>query len=332
MRLVLPAAAVCIVLAVAGCGGSAAPPARQGAHKHATHARRAVPLALTAHPLTELTSAVQDAAAAALPDGRLVLLGGIDSSGGSTDAIDLVSGSRVTPHGTLPAPQHDAQAAVLGGQVYVFGGGVVASYDHILRYDPATGTVAPAGTLPTDASDVAVAAQGATAYVVGGYTGSTPLDTILAYTAGRAPRVVGRLPSPLRYAAVALSSGRLIIAGGTQPQGVSDAILSFDPATGALRRLGSLPHPLTHASAVALDGLVVIVGGKRQLSGGQTTDVLAIDPVSGHLTRVGRLPQPLSDAATVSDGGRILVAGGENGSGPQRQVLELEPARSGAGS
>ena len=135
-------------------------------------------------------------------------------------------------------PQHDAQAARLG-DVYVFGGGVVSSYDHILRYDPATDRVAAVGRLPSAASDVAVASLGDTAYVVGGYDGASWLDTILAWRPGSAPRVVGRLPVGLRYAAVAAVGCCLLIVGGTTPRGISDAIVSFDPATGSVSRIGS---------------------------------------------------------------------------------------------
>jgi Kelch motif len=80
----------------------------------------------------------------------------------------------------------------------------VSSFDHILRYDPATRQVSVAGTLPSNASDVAAAALGGTAYVVGGYDGAKPLDTILAWSpSGGSARVVARLPQGLRYAAVA---------------------------------------------------------------------------------------------------------------------------------
>jgi N-acetylneuraminic acid mutarotase len=172
---------------------------------------------------------VADPAVAALPDGLLALLGGLDESGGSTAAITVLSGAAVARHDALPQPQHDAEAAVLGSDVYVFGGGGVSSYAHIVRYDPATGAVSYAGALLAPASDVAVAAIGRTAYVVGGYDGSRWLDTILAWNPGSAPRVVAHLPVGLRYAAVAAVEGRLIIAGGTTPNGLSNAILSLIP-------------------------------------------------------------------------------------------------------
>jgi N-acetylneuraminic acid mutarotase len=118
-----------------------------------------------------------------------------------------------------------------------------------------------------------------------------------------------------------------VIAGGTERGGPSDAILSFDPASGAVRQIGRLPAPLTHSSAVYLGGRVVVVGGKQQLVGGQTRSILAIDPATGSVQTVGRLPGPLSDAAVVLYRHRIIVAGGDNGNGPQTSILELTPGR-----
>jgi hypothetical protein len=273
-----------------------------------------------------------DAAAAPLPDGRLALLGGIDSSQSSTDSIVTLRGATASKGGTLPAPQHDAQAATLGPYAYVFGGGQFSSYQHILRYDPGSGAVTEAGSLPTPASDVAVVSIGKIAFIIGGYTGTTPLDTIVAWAPGATPRVIGHLPAGLRYAAAAVAGRRIIIAGGTESGGVSDAILSFDPYTGAVRTLGRLPAPLTHASAAFVDGRVLVIGGRRQVSGGQTGTILAIDPSTGAVSTVGRLPQPLSDAAVVLSGDQITVAGGDNGNGPQSAILTLTPKAGAASS
>src|SRR5262249_56052584 len=94
----------------------------------------------------------------------------------------------------------------------------------------------------------AAAGLGGTAYVVGGYTGSSWLDTIVAWRPGSRARVVARLPSPLRYAAVAAVQGRILVAGGSLPTGAaSDAVLSFDPATGRVRPIRRPPAPPPHA-------------------------------------------------------------------------------------
>jgi hypothetical protein len=273
----------------------------------------------------ELPAAVQDAAAVSLDRGRLVLLGGVDAADASTPSIVVLAQGSVLRQDSLPEPQHDAQAARLGPYIYVFGGGVVSSFNHILRYDPSTGSVVQAGQLPTPASDVAVARMGGTAYIVGGYDGTHWLDTILAWHPGIPARLAGRLPFGLRYAAVAAGGNRLIIAGGTTTGGVSDAVLSFDPVSGVVRRIGRLPLPLTHASAAWVDGRVLVVGGRREVTGGQTDAILEINPASGAVRELGRLPQPLSDAAVVESNGKVLVAGGENAVGAQRAIVEITP-------
>lgn len=288
---------------------------------------RRVPLHLTAQSLGRLPAAVQDSAVAPLGSGSLALLGGIDAAQSSTDAITVITDGTAHAAGTLPGAQHDAQAARLGAHVYVFGGGEFTEYDHILRYDPATGQVSAAGTLPTPASDVAVGALGDTAYIVGGYDGVHPLDTILAWRPGQTARVVARLPDGLRYAAVTSAGHRLIIAGGEagDAQILSDAIWSFDPSTGSLVRIGRLPVALTHASATAFDGQVLVVGGRRELAGDQTNAILAINPSTGHVVIAGRLPTPLSDEMVQATGGRVIVAGGESPSGVQQSIFRLVP-------
>ena len=86
-----------------------------------------------------LPAAVQDAAVVSDRGGSLLLLGGIDAAQHSTSAIVELTAARASVRARLPDIQHDAQAAVLDGQVYVFGGGDIASYAHILRFDPASG-------------------------------------------------------------------------------------------------------------------------------------------------------------------------------------------------
>lgn len=327
VTMVIAAAVTAVALLVTACGSSGATSSRTHttAHRSASARVRQALGSVSVSPAGSLPAPVEDAAIAPLAGGRLAMLGGIDAAQTSTDAIVTLSRTHAAQQGTLPNAQHDAQAATLGSDVYVFGGGQLSTYDHILGYDPSTGNTSVAGTLPAAASDVAVVSIGHTAYIVGGYDGASWLATIIAWSPGSQPRVVAHLPVGLRYAAVAAAGEKIIIAGGYEPNAVSDQILSFDPTTGAVSQLGHLPFPLTHASAVFVDGRVVVVGGRREENGDQTTAILAIDPVTGAVSTVGRLPQPLSDAAVALSGGRIVVAGGDNGSGPQSSILALTP-------
>ena len=327
--------AAMVALATAGSPGAAhtsttAPSSTPGMHRRAGTAQPSFAAAphVTATNMGTLPAAVEDAAVAPAGAGRVALLGGIDAAQSSTDQITIVDGGATSDGGTLIAPQHDAQAARLGAYVYVFGGGVVSSFDHILRYDPSSRQVTQVGALPTSASDVAVSTVGSTAYVVGGYDGVHPLDTIVAWRPDMGVRVVGHLPTGLRYAAVAGAGDRLIIAGGSAgpSETLSDVIFSFDTATGALARIGRLPVALTHASAVTLDGQVLVVGGRRSLDGSQTDAILAIDPVSGRVRTAGHLPSPLSDAAVTTSGERVVVAGGASPAGTERAIIALVAA------
>ena len=214
--------------------------------------------------------------------------------------------------GTLPGPQHDAQAAALGGKVYVFGGGDTTELDHILRYDPASGAVSQVGTLPAPQSDVAVTAFGGTAYVVGGFDGINYLDTVVAWRPGSPPRVEAHLPVGLRYAAVAVADGGLLVIGGSTPVAASDAIYRFDLTTHQVRRIGTLPHPITHGNAATLGSSVYLIGGRGDDVTAQTSAVWAVNPVTGRVRAAGRLPQPTSDAMVATIGGRIIIAGGQS--------------------
>jgi hypothetical protein len=105
------------------------------------------------------------------------MLGGLDAADVSASEIEVADLHGVVHTASLPSPQHDAQAALLGGRVYVFGGGNASELDHILMYDPAGGGESTVGSLAVPQSDVAVTQAGGTAYVVGGFDGTNYLDT-----------------------------------------------------------------------------------------------------------------------------------------------------------
>ena len=313
-------------LTLAACGSSGQ--ATSSVHRTTkTTARPATPLFvnLAYRRLFSLPAAVQDPAVAALPGGRFALLGGIDAADTSTANV-TVAGLRGPQHSaSLPNAQHDAQAAARSGQIYVFGGGQFSQYDHILRFDPASGSVTTAGSLPSAESDVAVTQLGGTAYIVGGFDGKNSLDTIVAWTPSAGARVVAHLPVALRYAAVASAGGAVLIIGGSTPTGASDGIYRFDPASAKVRQLGRMPQRITHAGAAAIGQTVYVVGGRGDSLDARSAAVWAIEPLTGRVRSAGRLPQPTSDAGVVSLGNAIVVAGGKTAAGTQSGVGELVP-------
>ena len=120
------------------------------------------------------------AAAVALPHGRLMVLGGYTGAG-SLDTILAGPPSRLRVVGRLPQPTHDAAAAAVGGNVYLFGGGESVSMPSVVRVDPRTGSATEAPALGEPLSDLGAVAIGGQAYLVGGYTGTQFATAVLRY-------------------------------------------------------------------------------------------------------------------------------------------------------
>jgi hypothetical protein len=333
-RLALVAVALSVPVLTSACGGGGQPAAhaRTATHpagaRHTTTAaapRPAVPVRLRYRSLYALPAPLRDPAYAVLGGGRFAMLGGLDGADVSVAGIEIADLHRVLHTGALPGPQHDAQAALLNGKVYVFGGGFTTELDHILMYDPSGGQTSPSGALAVPQSDVAVTQAGGTAYVVGGFDGTNYLNTIVAWRPGHTPAVVAHVPVGLRYAAVTIAGTGLYVLGGVSPAGTSDAIYRFDLTTHRVRRIGTLPHPVEHGNAVTLGSEIYLVGGRGPSDADQTSSVYAVDPLTGHVTRAGRLPKPTSDAAVMTIGRAIVVAGGQSPTGTLDSVGELVP-------
>src|SRR5438067_13773605 len=80
---------------LAGCGGSNTQAPSGSSTRAAAGAKRTL-TSVSAASVGSLPAAVEDAAIAPLADGRLALLGGIDSSQSSTDAILTLGGGGAT--------------------------------------------------------------------------------------------------------------------------------------------------------------------------------------------------------------------------------------------
>lgn len=274
-----------------------------------------------------LPAPVQLPSAAALPDGRTLVMAGLSQADTSTDGIALIEPSGTSRAvGRLPAARHDAAAATIAGRAYLIGGGDLTESPSILRIGE-DGRTASSGRLPVGASDVAAAAIGSQAYVVGGYTGSTALRSILAFSPGRPVHEVAALPAPLRYAAVAAVGGSLLIAGGTSGTSAQRSILRFDPRTNRVARIGRLLRPLTHAAGASLGGRFYVIGGRGGVLNSASAAVWSVDPASGQVQPAGRLPVALSDVAASSGSRAILVVGGRDRGGRVHDgILRAEPA------
>ncbi len=253
--------------------------------------------------------------AVAVRDGASVIVaGGLDGSGttvGGVFRMDPTTGKLVAL-GKLPRPVHDGAGAMIGGRLFVFGGGSTTGTDLVQAFDPSTGRGAVVGHLPVSLSDLSAVSIGATVYLVGGYDGSSPRPEVYGTKDGVHLTQVATLPVGLRYPAVTAADGRLIVAGGQAAHGPTRSVYAVDPASGAVRRLGTLPAAVAHAAAFTLGSSVYVAGG-RDATDAAVARVSAVDPRSGAVRAARALPRATADAAITTSPSGVLLVGGWGG-------------------
>jgi N-acetylneuraminic acid mutarotase len=255
-------------------------------------------------------------------DGKLIVIGGLDSAGSSATGVFTVDPrtGRASSTGTLAEPLHDAAAVALPNRTLVFGGGSATSTANVEAL-PSQGAGRVTGRLPTARSDLAAQVVGGRAYVLGGYDGQALEPAVLETVDGRRFRSVATLPVPVRYPAVAASGRSIYVFGGQTGSGVqTDAIQRIDVASGDAATVGHLPTALSHASAATIGGRVYVLGGSH---GGKPTDrILSFDPATGRARIAGHLPTAVSNAAAAVVGGVAYLVGGVGTGGAPLSSVE----------
>lgn len=246
-----------------------------------------------------------------------MVLGGLDGSGRSTDAVTTITtAGAVQPHVPLRLGVHDAAAATLGAATFVFGGGSPTTTATVQSVGPGVAR-ADGGSLPAPRSDAAAVAVGtgaaARAYVVGGYTGTSYLPQVLATSDGASFHTVASLEVPVRYAAVAAVGDELYVLGGeveTSTQAVSATadVQAVNLQTGATTIVARLPAPLYGAAAFVLDGVVYVAGGVTP-SGTTLTAIEAFVPSRDQVLFAGLLPQAVAFGGSTTLGSGAAATG-----------------------
>jgi hypothetical protein len=202
------------------------------------------------------------AASAMLPDGRVLVTGGISPTGllASSEIYDPAAGtwSAADPMGTPRA--YVAATALADGSVLVAGGsGPDGPLDSSEIFTPATGRWTPTASLPvTSMMETATRLPDGRVLVVG-----TGANGMLYDPTSRTWSKTGALGAVRAQAAsVLLPDGKVMIIGGTAAAQTQQDAEIYDPATNAWQATTDLPAPTAAAGAVVLpSGAVLVVGG-----------------------------------------------------------------------
>jgi Kelch motif protein len=286
-----------------------------------------------------LTTPRQNAGAAPLPDGRILIVAGYDS--GTFDYLDSaeVFDSKTNTFSPISARlavgRYAPAVARLGDGRILVAGGQDDNNDDVSSaevFNPSTGTFSPVGPMATVREEAGAAPlPDGRVMVFGGYAEGPTLSSTEIFD----PKTNSFSPGPnLPYATYApgiavISGGRILVAGGYDNDGLDNAVI-FNPSSSTFAAAGSLPaHTYAPFGASLPGGRALIAGGYDYDVNDYTTRALIFDPATNAFTSngIGNLIGKREEAATAElPDGRVLVAGGytnESGSLDSAQVLSV---------
>ncbi|HKY04779.1 MAG TPA: kelch repeat-containing protein [Blastocatellia bacterium] len=267
-----------------------------------------------------------------LPDGNVLIAGGMLRSGVFTNGAELYNSAAGTfkATGSMITARAGHTATLLPtGKVLIAGGSNDEWLSSCELYDPATGKFSSLGNLSAQrGGSTATLLPDGKVLFAGGFDGNLLSSAELFDSATAAFRPTGKMSMPRSaHTATLLPDGRVLIAGGGAGGRVLASAEVYDPTTGTFTLTGSMQVPRHKHGAVLLsNGNALILGGSdNRDSRGQYASAEVYHPATGTFTAsanmsAGRFKIP--NAVATLRNNTVLVAGGG-------EQLEIYDARTG---
>jgi Ca2+-binding RTX toxin-like protein len=267
------------------------------------------------------------AAAAPLPDGRVLIVGG-----GALSSAEVFNPTTNTFSsvgiGSMSTPRSNAVAAPLADGRVLVAGGNSARYGDPLQllqtaeiFDPATNTFSSAGigtmSVPRSAAMAAPLPDGRV-LVIGGCCDSGPPGVVSPYSSAEvfdsttntfSSAGIGSMS--FRHAdagAAALPDGRVLVAGGFSGEGLPlSSAEVFDPATNSFSSdgIGSMTHFRDYPAAAPLPGGRVLVAGGFDGGGNRSAEIFGFVTCKGRQATIVGTDTP--DQLSGTPGADVIV-------------------------
>ncbi|WP_233585288.1 kelch repeat-containing protein [Corallococcus sp. CA054B] len=257
--------------------------------------------------------------AAALLNGRALVLGGISSGGAvlaATELYDPASGSWSAAAAMTSARARQTVTRLPDGRLLVTGGynanGALATAE---LYSSATGTWTAARSMASPReSHTATLLDNGKVLVTGGINGSTHLATTELYDpVSNTWSAAGSMASARgEHTATLLNNGKVLVTGGLNGTTPLASVELYDPASNTWSAASSMSSSrYQHTATLLHSGKVLVAGG---FNGGNIAAAELYDRASGAWSAT----QPMASSrristATLLPDGRVFVVGGFNG-------------------
>jgi WD40 repeat protein len=271
-------------------------------------------------PASNMTIARAAHTATLLPNGKVLIAGGMQRSeafSNSAELYDPATGTFAAASSMTTSRAGHTATLLPTGKVLIAGGSNSEWLSSCELYDPATGRFTPAGNLSIRrGGSTTTLLRNGTVLFTGGFDGELHSSAEVFDPATATFKPVGKMSAGRSaHTATLLPDGKVLITGGGARREVLASAEVYNPATGAFTPTGNLSVPRhKHAAMLLPDGKVLVLGGSdNRDSRGQYDSAEIYNPATGAFTATVSMSAArfkFPDAVATLKSGKVLVAGG----------------------